>query len=80
MSRPRVLGWTVPGDGTEPYPALYWVWFRLYRWTRRVKHRVGWHDWHERGVVDYDDLVYARRDLHCDWCGKSKPVGGSVDV
>jgi hypothetical protein len=40
MSRPSVLGWKAPGDGTEPYPAMYWPWFRLYRWTRRAKHRI----------------------------------------
>ncbi len=67
-----VLGWEAPGDGTEPPPVLYWVWFRLYRWTRLAKHRVGWHDWRERGIVDYDDPVYVRRHLHCDWCGKNR--------
>ena len=72
-----VLGvWSCPwsGDEADPPPRRYWVWYRLYRWTRTAKHWVGWHDWHTVGVVDHPDPVYVQRHRHCDWCGANKPM------
>ena len=71
-----MLGWSCPasGDETDQRPRSYWVWYRLYRWTRQAKHMIGWHDWRVRGAVDYDDPVYVRRHQYCDWCGASKPL------
>jgi hypothetical protein len=74
MSQPTVFGWKAPGGDSEELTVPYRIWYRLYRAIRTVKHRLGLHDWREQGVVEYDDPVYARRHLHCDWCGASKPA------
>lgn len=58
--RPRVFGWASPwnGDEREPVPTVYrLVWFPLYRWTRKARHWVGWHDRQRPGG-------------RCSWCGE----------
>lgn len=57
--------WSSPwsGDEADPIPRRYWLWHRLYRWTRTAKHWIDWHDWRPIG-----------RHMHCDWCGASKPI------
>ena len=59
--RSTVLGWQSPwsGDEADPIPSRYWVWYRVYRWTRQAKHRVGWHDW--------DPILIGGE--RCHWCG-----------
>ncbi len=62
-----VLGWRSPwsGDEADPIPRRYWLWYRLYRWTRKVKHWIGWHDWRDRRIAD-------QHSQHCDWCGANR--------
>lgn len=60
MREPKALGWTCPwsGDDNDPIPPRYWLWFRLYAWTRRIKHWAQWHDWEASG-----------QRWRCHWCG-----------
>lgn len=51
------------GDENDPIPATYRAWFWLYKTTRRLRHRLGLHDW----------IGYPSR--RCSWCGK--PGGAS---
>jgi hypothetical protein len=70
-----VLGWRCPwsGDGSDPVPRRYWAWYRLYNWTRRAKHLVGWHDWRQVGFPNLPpDSMYVRLHEHCDWCGANR--------
>ena len=66
---PYLFGWWASpwsGDENDPTPRRYWLWYRLYRWTRTAEHWIDWHDWRTVGVVV--------RQRHCDWCGASRPL------
>jgi hypothetical protein len=49
------------GDERDPIGPAYRAWFIAYRTTRRLRHRVGVHDWN---VIDID------KSRRCTWCGK----------
>lgn len=68
MKKARVIGWHSPwsGDEHDPIPAAYRVWFPLYRATRRLKHRLGLHDWEPRHPLG------GPRSDHCHWCGANR--------
>ncbi|GGW15726.1 hypothetical protein GCM10018980_52030 [Streptomyces capoamus] len=51
------------GDEFDPAPRSYWVWFWLYKHTRRLRHRLGLHDY---------EYVYALHGRRCTWCGKTE--------
>lgn len=55
-------------DERGPAPRTYTAWFWLYATTRRLRHRLGLHDY------EHIQLIRSRR---CTWCGKSKPDGPS---
>lgn len=65
MDRPTALGIPNPWSGAdaEQAPRSYTLWFWLYQRTRRLRHRLGRHDW------QYVPALSARR---CTWCGKFK--------
>ncbi len=50
------------GDEDDPVPRSYHAWFWLYARTRRLRHRIGLHDY------EYAPALRARR---CTWCGKT---------
>lgn len=50
------------GDEHDPVPRSYWAWIWLYVTTRRLRHRVGLHDWHQYNA--------ELEMLRCTWCGK----------
>lgn len=58
---PRVFGIPSPWSGNESdaITTAYRVWFFTYRSVRRVRHRLGLHDFHARPLGGD----------HCDWCG-----------
>jgi hypothetical protein len=71
--RSAVLGWQCPwsGDENDPIPRRYWLWYRLYRITRQMKHRLGLHDW--RPLIG--QLAGGR---HCSWCGEIRGLPPKV--
>lgn len=62
-ARTTALGIPCPwsGDECEPVPRSYHAWFWLYQTTRRLRHRIGLHDWR------YSPATKMR---YCTWCGK----------
>jgi hypothetical protein len=65
------LGIPCPWSGGEndPPPRTYWLWFRLYRVTRRARHRLGLHDW-ETLRPEGSSGFYR-----CTWCGAGRDLG-----
>ena len=53
------------GDEFDPVPRRYWAWFWLYKHTRRLRHRLGLHDY---------QYIYALHGRRCTWCGKTEGV------
>lgn len=51
------------GDENDSTPLRYWAWFWLYKHTRRLRHKLGLHDYESLGVINC---------LRCTWCGKTK--------
>lgn len=64
--RPRrstVLGIPCPWSGNDEHtPLAYRAWYRLYRTTRVLRHKLRLHDWHPQTVWD------PKRKC-CTWCG-----------
>lgn len=52
------------GDEYDPVPRSYAAWSWLYGATRRLRHKVGLHDW-----VQWPTGSLAAR---CTWCGKHR--------
>jgi hypothetical protein len=50
------------GDETDPVPRSYHAWIWLYSRTRRLRHRLGLHDY---------KYVCALGSRQCTWCGKT---------
>lgn len=63
----KVLGIASPwsGDERDPTPWTYRPWFLAYKAARRIRHRLGLHDWRSRAVD-------GGRTSHCDWCGTNR--------
>lgn len=61
-TRATALGIACPwsGDEHDPIPRTYRAWFWLYSRTRRLRHRIGLHDY------QHIPILLARR---CTWCG-----------
>lgn len=53
------------GDEFGPVPRSYHAWFWLYKHTRRLRHRLGLHDY---------KYVHALHGRQCTWCGKTEGV------
>lgn len=55
------------GDENDRPGTAYALWFRLYRTTRVLRHRLGMHDWR---------TAYPEGDIHtrCSWCGTRRAV------
>lgn len=51
------------GDENDPAGVAYAAWYRLYRTTRIVRHRLGLHDWRPVWIET------GRKFRKCDWCG-----------
>ncbi len=51
------------GDERDPVPRSYRWWFWLHVRTRRLRHRVGLHDWKQVWPDGGDPFK------HCTWCG-----------
>jgi len=49
------------GDERDPVPRSYRAWIWLYVKTRRLRHRVGLHDY---------EYIPALDGLRCTWCFK----------
>ncbi|MFE2164875.1 hypothetical protein ACFXB3_07345 [Streptomyces sp. NPDC059447] len=64
MPRPTALRIPCPwsGDEHDPVPRSYHAWFWLYAHTRRLRHKLGLHDYQAWGIA-------GRR---CTWCGHTK--------
>lgn len=64
MPRTTALGIPCPwsGDEYDPVPRRYYAWFWLYATTRKLRHKIGLHDFQPWGIS-------ARR---CTWCGQMK--------
>lgn len=43
----------------------------LYRWTKQVQHRLGWHSWRHIGPLEPDGGEFDK----CDWCGETGEGG-----
>lgn len=52
------------GDENDPITRTYRAWHWLYRNTRRLRHRVGLHDY---------ERLPALRERRCTWCGRWAP-------
>ncbi|MDH6460129.1 hypothetical protein M2302_000280 [Micromonospora sp. A200] len=65
MSKPTALLIPSPwsGDEADPIPASYRWWFRLYVTTRRLRHKLGLHDYRRIHPL------HGVRFLRCSWCG-----------
>lgn len=70
----RVFGWASPwgGDDNDRIPRSYWVWYRLFRWTRQALHAVGRHQWRTIGSGPFvPGSEYVHEHRRCDWCGQA---------
>lgn len=50
------------GDENDPVPRSYSAWSWLYKHTRRLRHRLGLHDY---------QYVVVLRAHRCTWCGRT---------
>lgn len=66
MRQPTILGmFPAPDpDGAGVKQAIYYlVWWPVYRTTRVLRHRLGWHDWESNPGLP---------GRWCHWCGERR--------